>query len=204
MRHSMGQVQHVSTPSSRLTWRHRSRRDHTTPFCRARPPFAPPAGPARPCSVPTSSAGHRHALPSRGTRKGTASRSGNCPKPTRLFPVPMLEAGWLRQASLADLLPEPLSSGRWQTVLRRRLRILDLLSHGPKRRSRILEQLKKSLYLIPARFFSHNRGFLINLRANCCGFGAAWRAGASEAFMARSYSSPLGGSIARHFGASLP
>jgi hypothetical protein len=53
----------------------------------------------------------------------------------------MLEAGWLRQASLADLLPEPWSSGRWQTVRRRR-RILDLLSHGPKRRSRILEQLK--------------------------------------------------------------
>ena len=69
----------------------------------------------------------------------------------------MLEAGWLRQASLADLLPEPLPSGRWQTVGRQR-RILDLLSHGPKRRSRILEQLKKSLWLIPARFFSTTEG----------------------------------------------
>ena len=146
---------------------------------------------------------HQHASPGRETRKGTASRSGNCPKPTRLFPVPMLEAGWLRQASLADLLPEPLSSGRWQTVRRRR-RILDLLSHGPKRRSRILEQLKKSLYLIPARFFSNNRGFLINLRANCCGFEAAWRAGASEAFfgarlllaVGRVKCSPLRGQLA--------
>lgn len=100
---------------------------------------------------------HQHASPGRETRKGTASRSGNCPKPTRLFPVPMLEAGWLRQALLADLLPEPLSSGRWQTVRRRR-RILDLLSHGPKRRSRILEQLKESWCLISSRLFPTTEG----------------------------------------------
>jgi hypothetical protein len=68
----------------------------------------------------------------------------------------MLEAGWLRQASLADLLAEPLPPGRRQTVGRRR-RILDLLSHGPKHRSRILEQFKKSLWLIPARLFQQPR-----------------------------------------------
>jgi len=56
----------------------------------------------------------------------------------------------------------------------------------------------------PCTTFSNNRGFLINLRASCCGFEAAWRAGASDAFMARGYSSPLGGSNAPHFGATLP
>jgi len=49
--------------------------------------------------------------------------------------------------------------------------------------------------------FSNSRGFLITIPASRRGFEAIWRIGASEAVMARGYSSPFGGSNARDFGA---
>jgi hypothetical protein len=48
--------------------------------------------------------------------------------------------------------------------------------------------------------FSNSRGFLITLRESSCGLETAWRTGASEAFTARGYSSPLEGSNARLWG----
>jgi hypothetical protein len=56
----------------------------------------------------------------------------------------------------------------------------------------------------PSMTFSNSRGFLITIPASRRGFEAIWRIGASEAVMARGYSSPFGGSNARDFGASSP